>query len=172
MRPEFEAAGEGGVRVDLRHWRWLINVYLDDLIELLGPVPEVPDHPLDALAAAIDAAPETPSDPVRARLLPDGVLDDPEAALEFRRFAQTTLLARKHADAAALREVAAQPGVIDAARARSLLGALNDLRLMLGVELGVTDDGPPEGAGDLQAYQSYGLFTYLQGELVDVLAGA
>jgi hypothetical protein len=131
----------------------------------------VPDHPLDALAAAIDDAPELPSDPVRARLLPDGVLDDPEAAAEFRRFAQTTLLARKHADAAALRTVAAQPGVVDAGDARSLLGALNDLRLMLGTRLGVTEEGMPEGSEDLQAYQSYGLFTYLQGELVDVLAG-
>ena len=47
--------------------------------------------------------PELPVDPVRARLLPDGVLDDPAAAAEFRRFAQTTLLERKRADAAALR---------------------------------------------------------------------
>ena len=170
MRPEFEAAGSG-VQVDLSHWRWVIEVYLDDLVDLLGSVPDVPDHPLDALAAAIDDAPELPSDPVRARLLPDGVLDDPAAAAEFRRFAQTTLLARKHADAAALRTVAAQPGVVDAGDARSLLGALNDLRLMLGTRLGVTEEGMPEGSEDLQAYQSYGLFTYLQGELVDVLAG-
>lgn len=174
MRPEFAATGDGaghGVHVDLRHWRWVIDVYLDDLVDLLGPVPEVPDHPLDALAATIDDAPELPSDPVRARLLPDGVLDDPESAAEFRRFAQTTLLARKHADAAALRAVAAQPGVVDAAGARSLLGAFNDLRLMLGTRLGVTDAGLPDGSEDLQAFQSYGLFTYLQGELVDVLAG-
>ncbi|HUV48711.1 MAG TPA: DUF2017 family protein [Actinomycetes bacterium] len=170
MRPEFEAVGNG-VQVDLSHWRWVIEVYLDDLVDLLGPLPDVPDDPLDALAAAIDDAPELPSDPVRARLLPDGVLDDPEAAAEFRVFAQTTLLARKHADAAALRAAAAKPGVVDAGGARSLLGALNDLRLMLGTRLGVTEEGMPEGSEDLQAYQSYGLFTYLQGELVDVLAG-
>lgn len=171
MRPEFAAGDDGVIHVDLSHWRWVIDVYLNDLVDLLGPLPDVPDDPLDALALAIEDAPELPSDPVRARLLPDGVLDDPEAAAEFRRFAQTTLLARKHADAAALRAVAAQPATIDAARARAVLGALNDLRLMLGTRLGVTEEGMPEGSGDVQAFQSYGLFTYLQGELVEVLAG-
>lgn len=174
MTAEFAPAGDGvrgEVRVDLTQWRWVIDVYLDDLVGLLGPPPQVPDHPLDALAATMHEPPELPADPVRARLLPDGVLDDPAAAAEFRRFAQTTLLQRKHADAAALRSAAEHSGVVDAAGARSLLGALNDLRLMLGTRLGVTEDGSPDGAEDLQAYQSYGLFTYLQGLLVDVLAG-
>ena len=63
--------------------------------------------------------------------------------------------------------------VVDAAGARSLLGALNDLRLMLGTRLGGHRRGRrPKGPDDLQAYQSYGLFTYLQGELVEVLAGS
>ena len=61
--------------------------------------------------------------------------------------------------------------MVDATGARSLLGALNDLRLMLGTRLGVTEEGMLDGGEDLQAYQSYGLFTYLQGLLVDVLAG-
>lgn len=165
------SGGVGGIRVDLTHWRWVIDVYLDDLVDLLGPPPDVPDHPLDALAATMNDPPEQPDDPVRARLLPDGVLDDPEAAAEFRRFAQTTLLERKHADAVALRKAAERPVVVDAAGARSLLGALNDLRLMLGTRLGVTEEGMTGGGEDLQAYQSYGLFTYLQGMLVDVLAG-
>jgi hypothetical protein len=174
MTAEFAPDVGGGsrdVRVDLTHWRWVIDVYLDDLVELLGPPPEVPDDPLDALAATMNEPPELPVDPVRARLLPDGVLDDPAAAAEFRRFAQTTLLQRKHADAAALRKAAEHPGLVDATGARSLLGALNDLRLMLGTRLGVTEEGMPGGGEDLQAYQSYGLFTYLQGQLVDVLAG-
>ena len=50
-------------------------------------------------------------------------------------------------------------------------GRSNDLRLMLGTRLGVTEDGVLAGGEDLRAYQSYGLFTYLQGLLVDVLAG-
>jgi hypothetical protein len=160
-----------GVVVDLKQWAWKIHLYLDDLEALLGPAPEIPVDPLDALAATMREAPELPTDPVRARLLPDGVLDDPEAAAEFRRFAQTTLLERKRADAAALRRAAVTPGVVDAAEARSLLGALNDLRLMLGTRLGVTDDGVLAVGEGLRAYQSYGLFSDLQGLLVDVLAG-
>lgn len=173
MTAEFAPDGADGtrVRVDLTAWAWLINLYIDDLEDLLGPAPEIPADPLDALAATMKEAPELPADPVRARLLPDGVLDDPEAAAEFRRFAQTTLLERKRADAGALRRAAASPGVIDVAEARPLLGALNDLRLMLGTRLGVTEDGVLAGGEDLRAYQSYGLFTYLQGLLVDVLAG-
>lgn len=174
MTAEFAPAGghvDDGVWVDLGQWAWVINVYLDDLDDLLGPPQEIPADPLDALAATMRDAPELPSDPVRARLLPDGVLDDPEAAAEFRRFAQTTLLERKRADAAALRLAASTPGLVDAAAARSLLGALNDLRLMLGTRLGVTEGGVLDGVDDLQAYQSYGLFTHLQGLLVDVLAG-
>lgn len=170
MMAEFTPEGDG-VRVDLGHWRWVIGVYLDDLLEVLGPLPDVPDDPLDALAAAIEDAPELSADPIRARLLPDGVLDDPEAAAEFRRFTQTTLLARKHADADALRAAAVRPTAVDAAGARSLLGALNDLRLMLGTRLGVTDEGMPGSDDHIQAYRSYQLFTLLQGELVDVLAG-
>ena len=173
MRAEFtpDAADETSVRVDLEPWAWTLNLYLDDLETLLGPAPELPADPLDALAATMQEAPELPTDPVRARLLPDGVLDDPEAAAEFRRFAQTTLLERKRADARALRLAAAAPCVVDATGARSLLGALNDLRLMLGTRLGVTEDGVLAGGEELRAYQSYGLFTYLQGLLVDVLAG-
>jgi len=173
MTAEFAPGGPDGtgVLVDLKEWAWVISIYVDDLEDLLGPAPEIPADPLDALAATMKEAPELPSDPVRARLLPDGVLDDPEAAAEFRRFAQTTLLERKRADAEALRRAAATPGIVDAAVARSLLGALNDLRLMLGTRLGVTDDGVLAGGEDLRAYQSYGLFTYLQGLLVDVLAG-
>lgn len=172
MTAEFAPEGPDGtgVRVDLTQWAWVINIYVDDLEELLGPAPEIPSDPLDALAAAMKDAPELPSDPVRARLLPDGILDDPAAALEFRRFAQTTLLERKRSDASALRRAAATPGVVDAAGARSLMGALNDLRLMLGTRLGVTEGGVLAGGEYLQAYQSYGLFTYLQGLLVDVLA--
>jgi hypothetical protein len=173
MRAEFtpDAADETSVRVDLEQWAWTINLYLNDLEALLGPAPDLPADPLDALAATLQEAPELPTDPVRARLLPDGVLDDPEAAAEFRRFAQTTLLERKRADARALRLAAAAPCVVDAAGARSLLGALNDLRLMLGTRLGVTEDGVLAGGEELRAYQSYGLFTFLQGLLVDVLAG-
>jgi hypothetical protein len=163
----------GGVRVDLSQWGWLIGLYLDDLEAVLGPKVEVPDDPLEALAASIDATPSKPSDPVRARLLPDGVLDDEQAAAEFRRFSEASLLQRKHADASALRAAAAAGvSVVDEEGARRLLGALNDVRLMLGTRLGVTEHGVLAGGEDLHAYATYQLLTALQSLLVDVLAGA
>ena len=166
----FTPVGEG-VHVDLVDVAWVLRLYLDDLDQVLGPPKTLPDDPLEALAASMEDAPETPKDPVRARLLPDAVLDDPEAAAEFRRFSETTLAERKRADAAALRGLLDEPVVVDGLTARQLLGALNDLRLMLGTRLAVTESGVLAGAEDLHSYTSYQLLTMLQSDLVDVLAG-
>jgi hypothetical protein len=169
----FEAAADG-VHATLHPWAWRLRLYLADLQELLGPEPTVPDHPLDALAATLDEPPERPSDPVLARLLPDAVLDDPAASAEFRRFSQDTLLTRKRQDAATLAGLldSTEPQtVLDGATARSVLGALNDLRLMLGTRLAITEEGPAEEVDDLVAYSTYDLLTALQYELVEVLTG-
>lgn len=171
MTIAFEAA-PSGVRATLHPWAWRLRLYLADLEELLGPEPDVPEHPLDALAAALDEPPERPADPVLARLLPDALLDDPVAAAEFRRFSQDTLLTRKRQDAATLARLLQVDGVLlDGATARSVLGALNDLRLMLGTRLAITEEGPAEVGDDLVAYSTYDLLTALQYELVEVLAG-
>ena len=164
-------ATEGGVRVDLTPWAWVIALYLDDLDAVLGTPPDLPDDPLDALAASMELPTESPSDPVLARLLPDAVLDDPAAAAELRRFTETALIERKRADSAALRAVLSEPQVVDDEVSRRLLGALNDLRLMLGTRLSVTEAGVLAGADDLQSYATYQLLTMLQGDLVEVLSG-
>jgi hypothetical protein len=166
----FEPARDG-VHVDLTPWAWVLRLYLDDIDDVLGPPASIPDDPLDALAAEIADPPERPTDPVRARLLPDGFLDDPDAATEFRRFSETTLAERKRSDAAALRGVLDEPTVVDPVVARQLLGAINDLRLMLGTRLAVSESGVLAGGEDLHSYRTYQLLTYLQGELVDVLSG-
>lgn len=171
FEPGFAAGDDGGVHVDLTEWAWVVRLYLDDLDELLGPPVEVPDDPLDALAASMNEVPERPSDPALARLLPDATLDDAEATADFRRVNEAALLQRKQADARALRDVLDAPAEVDAAGARQLLGALNDLRLMLGTRLAVTEAGVLAGSEDLHAYASYQLFTYLQGDLVEVLMG-
>jgi hypothetical protein len=87
--------------------------------------------------------PELPDDPVLARLLPDAYRDDPEASGEFRRYTEHGLRSGK---AAAARTVLATlpPGGgrirLSEAEAQAWLRALNDVRLALGVRLGVTDD--------------------------------
>src|SRR6266487_3769238 len=81
------------------------------------------DAELAALEAMVQGpgADTPPEDPVLARLLPDGYRDDPEAAGEFRKYTEPALRSAKH-------------------QARSWLKALNDVRLALGVRLGVTEE--------------------------------
>jgi hypothetical protein len=90
-----------------------------------------------------DKAPETPEDPVLARLLPDGYTDDPEAAGEFRKYTEAGLRSAKHQ--AALDMLATLPLTggrvqLSGDQAIAWLKALNDVRLALGVRLGVTED--------------------------------
>jgi hypothetical protein len=86
---------------------------------------------------------ELPDDPVLARLFPDAYRDDPEASGEFRRYTEQGLRSGK---VAAARTVLATlpPGGgrirLSEAEAQAWLRALNDVRLALGVRLGVTDD--------------------------------
>jgi Domain of unknown function (DUF2017) len=105
------------------------------------------DRPINAdeLEAMVEFTenPELPDDPVLARLLPDAYRDDPEASGEFRRYTEQELRSGK---AAAARTVLATlpPGGgrirLSEAEAQAWLRALNDVRLALGVRLGVTDD--------------------------------
>jgi hypothetical protein len=108
---------------------------------------DVEAEELDALVgmsepADPDAA-EQPDDPVLARLLPDGYRDDPEAAREFRAFTESGLRSAKMAAAATVLETLPQGGgrvKLSTEQAEAWLRALNDVRLALGVRLGVTDD--------------------------------
>lgn len=86
-----------------------------------------------------------PDDPVLARLLPDAYRDDPDAASEFRRYTENDLRLRKCDNARTVRADIAAAGaeghmVLDEPHAQAWLGALNDLRLALGTNLGVTED--------------------------------
>ena len=87
--------------------------------------------------------PEAPVDPVLARLLPDAYQDDPEAASEFRKYTESSLREAKKYFAQTLLETLPEGGgrvKLTADQARDWLRALNDVRLMFGVRLGVTED--------------------------------
>jgi len=123
--------------------------------------------------------PELPDDPVLARLLPDAYRDDPEASGEFRRYTEQGLRSGK---AAAARTVLATlpPGGgrirLSEAEAQAWLRALNDVRLALGVRLGVTDDFDEQVAGmgpddPRSAYVGvYQWLAFLQETLVQALS--
>jgi hypothetical protein len=137
------------------------------------------DMPLDLAAIfAMDAPAAPPEDPVLARLLPDAYGDDPEAAGEFRRYTEHGLRSGKVA--AAQTVLATLPAAggrvrLSAGDAEAWLRSLNDVRLALGVVLGITDDYERE-FGDLtpgdprEAYlHVYDFLTFLQETLVRAL---
>jgi Domain of unknown function (DUF2017) len=122
---------------------------------------------------------EPPDDPVLARLFPDGYADDPEASAEFRRYTQETLRSAKLASAQFVLESLPQGGGdvrLSEPECQQWLRALNDVRLALGVRLGITDDEADPGQ-DLAlddpraAYVwAYHWLTELQDSLVEALS--
>ena len=115
--------------------------------------PAGPGRPRDAAADAEVAALEAmvqgpgadtpPDDPVLARLLPDGYRDDPESAGEFRKYTEPALRSAKYEAAQEMLDTLPDDGgriQLTADQALSWLKALNDVRLALGVRLGVTEE--------------------------------
>lgn len=85
----------------------------------------------------------TPEDPALARLLPDAYRDDAEAAGEFRRFTEHSLRTAKQENARIVLDTLPAGGgsvKLSGEQAQSWLRALNDVRLALGVRLGVTEE--------------------------------
>ncbi|MER5351583.1 DUF2017 domain-containing protein [Kitasatospora sp. NPDC002551] len=153
----FESAGGGGAVLALDELEVSILRSLEvQMLELIGPGPGGEgDGSGDPLAALFAEGPsKAPDDPALARLFPDAYGDPArpadeesrEAAGEFRRYTELDLRARKREDALqvvrALDGLGGEGGLVnlDAAACLRWLGALNDLRLTLGVRLEVTED--------------------------------
>ena len=155
MEP-FRSVRGGGARA------WLAAAEASLLRSLVGQVmalvePEDQDRPAPAddetdetdEIAALEAmvhgpgAEQPPEDPVLARLLPDGYRDDPAAAGEFRKYTEPALRSAKHAAAQEMLDTLPDDGgriQLTQDQALSWLKALNDVRLALGVRLGVTEE--------------------------------
>lgn len=138
---------------------------LAQMVEFVAP-PDAPPSS-DPLAALVGIAPEAakPADPALLRLLPDGYRDDPAAADDFRRFTERGLREQKAANARtalASLQRGGKPIVMSAEEGRAWLLALNDLRLTLGVRLGISDD-------EVNDDPLYDWLTWLQATLVDAL---
>jgi hypothetical protein len=105
---------------------------------------------------------ESPSsDPGVARLFPPAYPDDLLQNLDYERTAGNDLLAQR------LAAIDAVAGSIDAKRLTeeqllAWLSATNDLRLVLGTRLGVTEETTEANfSEDETAQQTYGLYNYL-----------
>jgi hypothetical protein len=140
---------------------------VDPLEEILGP---------DFGDSALGGGPAPPRDPVLARLLPDGYRDDPESAGEFRRLTEASL--RQHKRDTARRVLDSLPPrggrvCLDRATTRAWLSALNDVRLVIGTRLDVTEDMDVPEPDDPAApgYQLYRWLSLLQELLVEAVTG-
>jgi Domain of unknown function (DUF2017) len=123
--------------------------------------------------------PGTPEDPVLARLLPDAYQDDPEAAGEFRKYTESSLREAKKYFALTLLETLPPKGgrvKLTGDQARDWLRALNDVRLMFGVRLEVSEDFEGQLASldakdpRVAAFQVYGWLGEMQESLVRAIA--
>jgi Domain of unknown function (DUF2017) len=169
------------------------------LRDLVGQVmalvaPDAPDRPVPPPAAdvadleallgqpgpdGLAPPPETPEDPVLARLLPDGYRDDPEAAGEFRKYTESALRSAKREAARQLLDTLPAAGgriQLTNEQAQAWLKALNDIRLALGVRLDVTEEYEDQWArlaADDPRRAAYEVYTWLgavQESLVQALS--
>jgi hypothetical protein len=146
-----------------------------ELLELLGPGPEADEDPLAAMVGLSDAS--RPDDPAVLRLFPDAYAPDhPDsaAAADFRRYTDADLRSGKRAAAAAvLATVPARGGsvLLDRDDCDRWLGCLNDLRLVLGTRLAVTEETEMDDVAedDRQLYAIYGWLGWAQESLLSCL---
>ena len=124
----------------------LVNL-VEQIIELLGE--RTDNHVDDPLAAmvSITTHDSPPEDEVLLRLLPNAYADQVDAA-EFRRYTESTLRAKKYAHSMSMRITlkSAVDGIIEVDHdgANDWLGAMNDIRLALGVRLKVEQNSHEE----------------------------
>ncbi|HSJ50234.1 MAG TPA: DUF2017 family protein [Actinomycetota bacterium] len=113
------------------------------------------------------------ADPALGRLYPSAYLDDPDAARDFDEMTRDELTERR------LAALEVMERTVDARRVNedemaAWLSSINDLRLVLGVRLAVTEESRPEDfAEDQVAEASFSLYAYLSGleeEIVEALS--
>jgi hypothetical protein len=189
----FRSTRDGGVTVRLSGGEaTLLRTLVVPVMELLNDPerpspPPAPSEPADDVFAELERqfsqpdepAPELPVDPVVARLLPDAYQDDPEKAGEFRKYTESSLREAKKYFAQTLLETLPPSGGkvrLTADQARDWLRALNDIRLMFGVRLEVTEDFEGQLAAldpkdpRIAAFEVYGWLGAVQESLVRALA--
>jgi Domain of unknown function (DUF2017) len=112
-------------------------------------------------------------DPVMRRLYPAAYLDDPESAAEFDGVVRDDLTAGRLSAIETMERTIDQPG-LRAEEVEAWLATINDLRLVLGVRLAVTEESEPSDfSGEADDEASFALYRYLSGleeELVEALS--
>lgn len=141
-------ARDGVVVVLSEHEAALVRQLVRDVEDLLAEPSAESEDPLEELTGMVGGE-RPPTDPVLARLLPDGYRDDPGAAAELRRFTEAALRHEKSETARRVLGSLPEHGgrvTLDPETADAWLRALNDVRLALGTRLGVTENTSEEVA--------------------------
>ena len=161
-----------------------LTLKLDDaelgvLSQLFEQMAELLEHPeseagADPLAKMLNMSGSTQisEDPALARLFPDGYSDDEHASADFRRFTEQDLRAQKLAALNSVRDSLSGwigKSSITAQQAQDWLKAINDLRLVLGTRLEITDEVETDFEADEPGIHLYNYLTYLQGTLIEAL---
>ena len=111
-------------------------------------------------------------DPSLARLFPPAYPDDPEADAAYERLVHGELLAGR-LEALRVMEATVDGERLDERELTAWVGALNDLRLVLGTRLDVTEEayGAPASSDDPRAPQLalFGYLSWLQEQAVEAL---
>ncbi len=116
---------------------------------------------------------ETTDDPTVRRLFPTAYNEDAERDREYQQLVRDELLERR-LDALATVEGTLALEELDEAQLSAWMAALNDLRLVLGTRLDVSEEQTIVAADDpdAPAYAVYEYLGFLLSEVVDALAGS
>lgn len=116
----------------------------------------------------------SPDDPAVGRLFPPAYPEDEERQAAYRLLAGTELM-ESHLAALDALEAAADAERLDEDQAHAWMRALNEVRLVLGTRLDVTEEGieRPRSRDDprLAAFAAYDYLSALQDELINALSG-
>lgn len=169
----FESGLNGQITLSLDlSEREVLGQLFDQMEQLLDELTsQETSDPLE-LMLGMNGSTQISKDPALARLFPDGYTEDEHASSDFRRFTEQDLRQQK---VAALNEVrkaiqaSANATAVSALEAQSWLKALNDLRLVLGTRLEISDENDFDFDSDEPGIHLYNYLTYLQGTLIDAL---
>jgi len=167
-RWRFRDLGENGFEVRLPADEALLisslATELGELLEGAATAPRKSRHPrlLDSVTAES-----------LSRLSPPTYPRDPEAEATFQA-SEREILGRHRQIALNLAGSLATRSYLDEQSLSLVLGAVNDLRLVLGAVLGVSEeeDWPDEGDPELREWLLYGYLSGLASEIVDVLSAS
>lgn len=121
----------------------------------------------DQLRALVESGDR--EDPAVARLFPDAVPDDPEAERDFRRVAGEGLV-NDRLRATELWESTLDHEQLSEDELLAWLGAVNDVRLVLGTRLDVSEESTDaDFAGDEERASAFELYRYLSWLVTEIV---